>query len=55
MTEGVKTRRRYDSSGRREQARRTRELLLDTAQRRFLEDGYAATTVAATLDRPIDQ
>jgi AcrR family transcriptional regulator len=46
MTEDVKPRRRYDSSGRREQARRTRELLLDTAQRQFLESGYAATTVA---------
>lgn len=47
MTEDVKSRRRYDSTGRREQARRTRELLLDTAQRRFLAEGYAATTVAA--------
>lgn len=46
MVEGVKTRRQYDSSGRREQARRTRELLLDTAQRRFLADGYGGTTVA---------
>lgn len=47
MSEGVNTRRRYDSSGRREQARRTRELLMATAQRQFLEAGYAATTVAA--------
>jgi AcrR family transcriptional regulator len=47
MTGGVKTRRRYDSSSRQEQARRTRELLLDTAQRQFLAHGYAATTVAA--------
>jgi AcrR family transcriptional regulator len=47
MTEDVKTRRRYNSSGRREQARRAREVLLDAAQRRFLDDGYAATTVAA--------
>lgn len=47
MTGDVKGRRRYDSSGRRAQASRTRELLLDTAQRRFLEQGYAATTVAA--------
>ncbi len=50
MTEDVKSRRRYDSSGRERGARRTRELLLDTAQRRFLRDGYAATTVAAIAD-----
>jgi AcrR family transcriptional regulator len=47
MTEDVKRARRYDSSGRREQARRTRELLMDTAQREFVEGGYAATTVGA--------
>jgi AcrR family transcriptional regulator len=45
MSGDVKTRRQYDSSTRREQARRTRELLLDTAERQFLEAGYAATTV----------
>ena len=43
----VKPKRRYDSSGRRAQARRTREAILDAAQRRFLEGGYAATTIAA--------
>ena len=47
MSGDVKTRRRYDSSGRREQARRTRELLMDAAERQFLEAGYAATTVGA--------
>lgn len=47
MREDVKARRRYDSSGRREQARRTRELLMAAAQRQFLEGGYAATTVSA--------
>src|SRR5919199_6081715 len=47
MSDGVNTRRRYDSTGRREQARRTRELLLDTAERQFLAAGYAATTLAA--------
>ncbi len=43
----VKSRRRYDASGRRAQAARTRDTILDTARRQFLEDGYAATTVAS--------
>ena len=43
----VKPRRRYDSSGRQAQRRRSREAILDAAQRQFLEGGYAATTVAA--------
>jgi AcrR family transcriptional regulator len=43
----VKPKRRYDSSGRRAQARRSREAILDAAQRQFLEGGYAATTIAA--------
>jgi AcrR family transcriptional regulator len=43
----VKPKRRYDSSGRRAQALRTREAILDAAQRQFLEGGYAATTIAA--------
>jgi len=43
----VKTRRRYDSSGRRERARQTRDQITDTAREMFLADGYAATTVAA--------
>src|SRR6266516_535934 len=43
----VKTKRRYDSSGRQAQARRSRETILDTAERQFLEGGYAATTIAA--------
>jgi AcrR family transcriptional regulator len=41
----VKTR-RYDSSGRREQARRTRGAVLDAAERQFLAD-YGATTIAS--------
>lgn len=44
---GVKPRRRYDARGRRESARRNHEAVLDAAERRFLDDGYAATTVAA--------
>jgi AcrR family transcriptional regulator len=42
----VKVKRRYDSSRRREQAERMRSVILDTARREFLEQGYAATTVA---------
>jgi AcrR family transcriptional regulator len=41
----VKGTRRYDASRRREAARRRREEVLDMAERRFLADGYDATTV----------
>ncbi|MDQ4027832.1 MAG: TetR/AcrR family transcriptional regulator [Actinomycetota bacterium] len=47
MAEDVKPRRTYDSTGRREQARRSRWTVLGTARRMFLEGGYAATTVGA--------
>ena len=43
----VKPKRRYDSTGRQAQARRNRQAILDAAQRQFLENGYAATTIAA--------
>jgi len=43
----VNTRRRYDSSGRRERARHTRDQITNIAKEMFLADGYAATTVAA--------
>jgi AcrR family transcriptional regulator len=43
----VKSKRRYDSSGRQAQARRNREAILDAAQRQFLEGGYGTTTIAA--------
>lgn len=43
----VNTKRRYDSSSRKAQARRNREAVLDAAERLFLAEGYAATTVAA--------
>lgn len=46
----VKPRRRYDSSRRQETARRNRQVVLDVAGRRFLRDGYAATTVAAIAE-----
>jgi AcrR family transcriptional regulator len=40
-------RRTYDSSRRREQARALRLKVLEAARRRFLEDGYVATTLGA--------
>jgi AcrR family transcriptional regulator len=43
----VKPKRRYDSTGRQAQARRSRAAILDTARRQFLDAGYAATTIAA--------
>jgi AcrR family transcriptional regulator len=43
----VNTRRRYDSSGRRERARQTRDQITSVAEQLFLADGYAGTTVAA--------
>lgn len=45
MGTSVKSRRPYDASGRQEEARRRREAVLDAARRRFLSDGYAATTL----------
>ena len=43
----VKPRRPYDSARRREQARQTREAILDAARELFLSDGFAPTTIAA--------
>jgi AcrR family transcriptional regulator len=45
--ERKKPKRRYDSTGRQVQARRSREAILDAAQMLFLDAGYAATTIAA--------
>src|SRR3954468_23634770 len=47
MAEPVKSRRRYDSPRRREQAAATRLEILEAAQRLFEREGYAATTMAA--------
>lgn len=47
----VNSRRRYDSSGRRERARETRDQIADAARELFLSGGYAATTVAAVAAR----
>ena len=43
----VKPKRRYDSTGRQAQARRSRQAILDAARRQFLDAGYAATTITA--------
>ncbi|MGH9185034.1 MAG: TetR/AcrR family transcriptional regulator [Acidimicrobiales bacterium] len=47
MSSPVKPRRRYDSSGRQEQARRNRRAVLQAARQLFLERGFAATTMPA--------
>jgi AcrR family transcriptional regulator len=39
--------RRYDSTRRREQARQTGDTILAAARRRFLDDGFASTTIAS--------
>jgi AcrR family transcriptional regulator len=43
----VKGKRRYDSSGRLEQARRNRDAILQAAERQLAERGYAGATVSA--------
>lgn len=43
----VKASRRYDSSGRRERALRTRAAVLDAAERQFLNEGYGSATIAS--------
>jgi AcrR family transcriptional regulator len=45
MSSDVKPVRRYDSSHRREQARRTRWVMLEAARRLFLDRGFGATTM----------
>jgi AcrR family transcriptional regulator len=47
----VKANRRYDSSRRREQAERTRTMILDIAHRDFVDRGYAATTVPSIAEQ----
>jgi AcrR family transcriptional regulator len=46
MTRDVKARRDYDSSGRQAKARQARQAVLEAAHTRFVEHGYAATTMA---------
>jgi AcrR family transcriptional regulator len=47
MSEPVKPRRPYRSERRREGAEQTRQRILDAARQRFVEHGYAGTTIAA--------
>lgn len=49
-TAAVKPRRPYDSSRRRQQALRSRHAVLEAAQRLFLSDGYAATTIVSIAE-----
>ena len=51
MPPPVKSRRPYNSSGRRSQARRTRVDVVDNARDLFIEHGYAGTTMAAVAAR----
>jgi len=51
MSSQVKSRRPYNSSGRRSQARRTRADIVDNARDLFIEHGYAGTTMAAVAAR----
>jgi len=43
----VKSRRPYDSRRRQDQARQTRDAILEVARRRFLAEGFAPTTITA--------
>jgi AcrR family transcriptional regulator len=47
IVDNVKGKRRYDSSGRQEQARRNRDTILHAAKRQLAERGYAGATVAS--------
>jgi AcrR family transcriptional regulator len=46
MTDDVKPSRRYESKMREQQARRTRRAVVAAAHKQFVEQGYAATTIA---------
>ncbi len=47
MPDEVKSRRRYESPIRQEQARETRRRILEAARRQFLAHGYVAATIAS--------
>ena len=46
----VKAKRSYDASLRRQQADRSHDRIVEMAQRRFLNDGYGPTTIAAIAE-----
>jgi Transcriptional regulator len=46
----VKSKRSYDASQRREQARQSQDRIIELAQRRFLKDGYGPTTISAIAE-----
>jgi AcrR family transcriptional regulator len=50
MSDFVKSRRRYDSRRRRQQADKTRQDVLKAARRLLLDQGYAGTTIGAIAD-----
>ena len=50
MARAVKSRRRYESPRRREQAESTRRAILEAAERLFERQGYGATSVAAIAE-----
>lgn len=50
MSRSVNPPRKYDASGRQEQARATRRAVLAVAHEMFVTDGYAATTMAAIAE-----
>jgi len=50
ITRSVKGKRSYDASQRRQKARRSRDRIIEMAQRRFLRDGYGPTTISAIAE-----
>ena len=51
MADDVKTRRRYESPQRQEQARATRLAILEASRALFVQHGYGATTLQGIADR----
>ena len=54
ITRSVKGKRSYDASQRRQKARRSRDRIIEMAQRRFLRDGYGPTTISAIAEDAVD-
>ena len=47
---GAQVKRRYDATGRRARAEAARQRILQVAERRFLDEGYAATTIGVIAE-----